>query len=73
MDYDSRAHYDAANGASPPARDSDGKDYAGDVVPIRPAGSPANNAGAQGQKSNSTKPRPNMLDPMNSNISRIYG
>lgn len=46
---------------------------AGDVIPIRPLGSPANNAGKEGQKSNKQKQNPNLDDPKNSNISRIYG
>lgn len=46
---------------------------AGDVEPIRPAGSPANNAGAMGQKSNQRQQNPNLDDPKNSNIKRIYG
>lgn len=49
-----------------------GTQLAGDVVPIRPPG-PAMNAGKEGQKSNEKQQRPNMLDPKNSNISRIYG
>lgn len=44
--------------------------YAGDVVPIRPANSPANNAGKQNQKQNEKSPGPKFDDPK---ITRIYG
>lgn len=46
--------------------------YAGDVVPIRPLGSPANNAGRQNQKLNEKSQSPNTSAP-GSNIVRIYG
>jgi hypothetical protein len=46
---------------------------AGDVVPIRPPLAPANISGRAGQRRNEQAPRPNMLDPANANIIRIYG
>jgi hypothetical protein len=46
---------------------------AGDVVPIRPPLAPANISGRAGQRRNEQSPRPNMLDPANANIIRIYG
>ena len=46
--------------------------YAGDVIPIRPVGSPANNAGRAGQTRNQGTPSPDTSAP-GSNIVRIYG
>jgi hypothetical protein len=46
---------------------------AGEVVPIRPAGSPADNAARAAQRLNLQRQRPNMLDPANANIIRLSG
>lgn len=46
--------------------------YAGDVVPIRSPGDPANNAGRQNQIKNQQRQSPNTNAP-GSNIARIYG
>src|SRR6266403_874342 len=47
-------------------------EIAGDVVPIRPPGSPANTSGRSGQTKNQGAQSPNTSAP-GSNISRIYG
>lgn len=45
---------------------------AGDVVPLRPPG-PTNNAGEQNQRQNEQKQNPDLSDPANSNIVKLYG
>ena len=47
-----------------------GTQLAGDVVPLRPANSPASNAGRQNQIKNEQRQSPNSNDPK---IARIYG
>lgn len=65
--------YDHLMGEAQDVKDHPDTQLAGEVVPIRPGNSPANNAGKQNQKQNEKSPNPNMLDPKNANIVRIYG